>query len=97
MRSRGVLPVICVLVALGLLLCAGKESQAKQPASHPNPPAPTPQRPAGRGSEGASNASRRAPGAESGPGPLAPNYIAQALKTALCAKGDRGARPGTSL
>jgi hypothetical protein len=34
--------VICALVAMGLLLCAGKESQAKQPARAPEPADPRP-------------------------------------------------------
>ena len=40
MRSRCVLAATCVLVALGLLLWAGRESHAEQPAGHPNPPVP---------------------------------------------------------
>src|SRR5919107_1562717 len=37
MRDRGVLILSCVLVALGSLLCAGKESLAKQPDRIPRP------------------------------------------------------------
>ncbi len=37
--------MIRVLVALGLLLCAGKESQAKQPARAPEPAGPDPSAP----------------------------------------------------
>ena len=48
MRNRWVLAAICVLVALGLLLCAERESLAKQPARVPDPAAPelSPGRPA---------------------------------------------------
>ena len=35
LRRRGVLAASFVLVALGLLLCVGRESQAKQPAETP--------------------------------------------------------------
>ena len=50
MRNRWVLAATFVLVALGLLLCAEKESLAKQPARVPDPARPaTPQRSAGHG------------------------------------------------
>ena len=48
LRNRGVLVLTCVLVALGSLLCVGKESLAKQPGKAPSPGSPaTSHRPAG--------------------------------------------------
>jgi hypothetical protein len=52
MRNRGFVATICVLVALGCLLCAGRESQSKQPA---NAPEATDQ-PADHGQSGTPNA-----------------------------------------
>ena len=50
MRNRWVLATTCVLVALGLLLCAERASLAKQPAKVPDPADPaTPQRSVGQG------------------------------------------------
>ena len=68
MRSRGVLAAICVLVALGLLLCAGRESLAKQPVRAPESARPARSaQPISRGPEGGPSADRRAPATESRP------------------------------
>src|SRR5215210_7872844 len=68
-RNRGVLVLGCVLLALGSLLCAGKESQAAPPgkASEPGGNAaahrPTSQRPPSSGpADGAPVADRGNPG-----------------------------------
>ena len=53
-RSRCVLAATWVLVALGLLLCAGRESGAQQPAEAPEPAGPaSSQQAEGRGPESA--------------------------------------------
>ena len=63
-RNRWVLAATCVLVALGLLLCAERASLAKQPVRVPDPV--TPQRSVGQGPESAPVAQSRpaAPRAE---------------------------------
>src|SRR5215204_5917541 len=72
MRNRGVLVLTCFLVALGSLLCVGKESLAKQPDPAPaTRPDPAPRGPVDRGPvsrparqrpvERAAPAGRRAP------------------------------------
>jgi len=51
-RNRWVLAATCVLVALGMLLCAERASLAQQPARVPDPAGPaTPQRSVGQGPE----------------------------------------------
>jgi hypothetical protein len=69
-RNRGVLVLCCVLLALGSLLCAGKESQAAPPGKAPEPGGnaaahrPTSQRPPSSGpADGAPVADRGNPGA----------------------------------
>lgn len=73
LRNRGVLVLSCVLVALGSLLCVGKESSAKPPEQAPKPgghatsqqppsPQPTSHQPAAR-----PNADHRAPAAQPEP------------------------------
>src|SRR5829696_2093564 len=70
-RNRWVLATICVLVALGLLLCAEKASLAEQPARVPDPAdRAAPQRSVGQGPERAPNAGGRAPVARSSPAAL---------------------------
>ena len=69
MRSRGVLGLICVLVALGSLLYVGNEAQAKPPDQTPQPGGkaashgPTSQQPTSHRPEGAPNADQRDSGA----------------------------------
>src|SRR5215213_9325767 len=61
MRSRSVMVLGCVLVALGSLLCVGKESQAEPPAQAPEPGgSATSQRPAGHDPPRAPTADQRA-------------------------------------
>ena len=68
MPRRGVLAATCVLVALGLLLCAGRESVAKQPAAAPEPPGRTASHESlGNGPQSAPNADHRAPAAHARP------------------------------
>ena len=65
-RNRWVLATTCVLVALGLLLCAERPSLAKQPAKVPDPAGPaTPQRSISQGPQSVPNAGGRAPVARS--------------------------------
>ena len=67
MRSRGVLGLICGLVALGALLCAGNEARAKPPDQAPEPAGkaashgPTSQQPTSHRPEGAPITDQRAP------------------------------------
>ena len=57
MGNRGFVAAICVLVALGCLLCAGRESLAQQPTSAPEASAPeATDQPADHGQSGAPNA-----------------------------------------
>jgi hypothetical protein len=58
-QNRGALALICTLVALASLLCAGRESLAKQPAKAPEPGGQT----ASHQSAGAPNPGHRAPAA----------------------------------
>jgi hypothetical protein len=70
-RNRWVLATTCVLVALGLLLCAEKASLAKQPARVPDPAdRAAPQRSVGQGPQRAPNAGDPAPVARSSPAAL---------------------------
>ncbi len=56
MRSRCVVAAVCFLVALGLLLCVGRESVAKQPSGVPDPAVPaTPHESVGQGPESEQN------------------------------------------
>ena len=53
MGNRGFVAAICVLVALGCLLCAGRESLAQQPTDAPEASAPeATDQPAGHGQSG---------------------------------------------
>ncbi|CAN5685298.1 hypothetical protein BH18ACT11_BH18ACT11_19850 [soil metagenome] len=76
MWNRGVVAVICLLVALGSLLCVGKVSLAKQPLKAPEPGGrATIQRSTSQGQVGARNADNRAPAARPEPatrGPASP-------------------------
>jgi hypothetical protein len=66
--SRGALAVICVLVALGSLLCLGKESLAKQPPEVQGPSdQAASQRPTDHGQAGAANATDQSPVAQPEP------------------------------
>jgi len=68
MRNRGILVVICVLVALGSLLCLGRQSLAKQPARTPEPNGSAASfRPAGDALTAAPNTDPRAPAAQPKP------------------------------
>ena len=73
MRNRGVLILSCVLVALGSLLCFGKESPAKQPDRMPKPGGqatsrqPTSPQPANHGPVAAPNTNPPAPAAQTKP------------------------------
>lgn len=72
-RNRGVLAVICVLVALGSLLCVGKASLAKQPLRAQGPGGQaTPQRPTDHGQAGAGNAGHPTPAARPEPARRSP-------------------------
>jgi hypothetical protein len=78
-RDRGLVVAVCVLVALGSLLCAGKESLAEQPAKTPEPGAPaSPDRQAARGRAGAPDAGTRAPATR--PQPAQPERTQPALR-----------------
>jgi hypothetical protein len=59
MQNRGALALICTLVALASLLCAGRESLAKQPVKAPEPGGQT----ASHQPAGAPNPGHRAPAA----------------------------------
>ncbi len=73
MWDRGVVAVICLLVALGSLLCVGKVSLAKQPLKAPEPGGrATPQRSTSQGQVGARNADNRAPAARPEPATSSP-------------------------
>ena len=78
MRNRGVLILGCFLVALGSLLCFGKESPAKQTDPLPKPGGqatfhqPTSPQPANHGPAAAPNANHRAPAAQTKPAPREP-------------------------
>jgi len=68
MRNRGVLVLICVLVALVSSFCFGKQSLAKQPAKAPEPVGSAgSSRPASHSPAVAPNARRPAPAARSKP------------------------------
>ena len=68
MRNRGVLVLICVLVALVSSFCFGKQSLAKQPAKAPEPVGSAgSSRPASHSPAVAPNARRPAPAAKSKP------------------------------
>ena len=70
MRSRGVLGLICVLAALGSLLCVGNEARAKppdqttQPAGKEASHGPTSQQPTSHRPEGAPIADQRVPASQ---------------------------------
>src|SRR5919112_2010005 len=68
MQNRGVLILGCVLVALGSLLCVGKESLAKQPDQRPEPG----DRAANHGPAVAPNSNHPAPAAQTKPAPREP-------------------------
>jgi hypothetical protein len=77
LRDRGVLILSCVLVALGSLLCVGKESLAKQPDQTPKPgqaPShqPTSPQPPNHQPAAAPNSNDRAPAAQTKPTPQEP-------------------------
>ena len=77
-RNRGVLALGCVLVALGSLLCFGKESPAKQPDQIPEPGTratshqPTSPQPSNHGPAAAPDTNHRAPAAQATPQEPAP-------------------------
>ena len=68
MQNRSALVLICVLVALGSLLCVGKESLAKQPGKAPKPAGhATSHRPTNHQPKGAQNPGHRGSAAQPKP------------------------------